>query len=109
MDEEDNLMKLEPGIEDFIGRRIHHLSFQKLIYWLGFKSKDNQFIYASELTKFMKFTYTRAYQSLNDLCNVGLLRKKMTGSLVEYWFEVNGNSPIIIKYVERAKKLLGLS
>lgn len=107
-DDEEIILKLEPGIDDFIGRRIYHQSFQKIIYWLDFKSKKSDFIYSKELSEFMKITVTRSHQILWDLCNIGLMRKNITGGLVEYWFIRNGNIATISKYVDRARKLLGL-
>jgi len=106
--EEEDLLKLEPGIDDFMGRRLHHQSFQKTLYWLDFKSKSNDFVYANELSNFMKFSSTRAHQILREICVVNLMNKKVVGNLTEYHFVRNGGHTLLSKYVERAKKMLGL-
>lgn len=105
---DENLEKIEPNIDDFINRRINHIQFAKLLYWLWSKSKKDDFVYVNELSKFTKLTKNRAYSILNDLCNINLLEKKWTGNMAEYWFVKNGESPLINKYIERAKKMLGL-
>lgn len=106
--EEEELLKLEPNLDDFMGRRLHHHSFQKTVYWLDFKSKNGEFVYANELSAFMKITSSRAYQILNELCMAGLMSKKITGNIAEYHFVKNGGHTLLNKYVEKAKKLLGL-
>lgn len=105
---EENLGKIEPGTDDFIKRRIHHHNFAKILYWLWSQSKKNEFVYVNDLAKFTKLTMARSYSILNELCSVGLLEKKHTGSLVEYWFAKNSTHPIIERYLIDAKKILGL-
>lgn len=103
-----NLAKIEPGLDDFIKRRIRHISFAKLLYWLWTQSKKNDFVYVTDLSRFSKLTSTRSYGILNELCSVNLLEKRYTGNIAEYWFVKNSDHTIIERYIEEAKKSLGL-
>lgn len=105
-----NLDKIEFGLDDFMSRRINHRNFAKIIYWLWTKyKKGDDFVYCNELAKFTKLTKNRAYNILNELTEVHILEKKFTGNLIEFHFVRNGNIPIIEKYIEPIKKLLGLN
>lgn len=106
--EEEELLNMEPDVEDFMGRRLHHQQSQRNLYWLDFKSKKEDFVYAKELASFMKLTNTRAHQILDELCMVGIMEKKVVGNLAEYHFVKNGGHTLLSKYAERAKKMLGL-
>ena len=110
MSNEENfdLSKIEPGVEDFVKRRINHIPFAKVIYWLCYQSKKNDFVYITELAKFMKLTRNRAYDILNDLAGVMLLEKRYKGSMIEYWFVKNDGHLLIEKYLENSKRVLGL-
>lgn len=106
---EENLSKIEPTSDDFINRRINHLSFAKVVYWLCAQSRKADFVYASELKQFMKFTQTRAYMVLKDLCSVSLLeRREASANLLEFRFVKNDGHAKIMKYLGKAKKTLGL-
>lgn len=106
--EEDQLSQIAPTQEDFVDRRISHIQFAKVIYWLYVKSQKNEFVYASELSEFMKYSQTRAYAVLRDLCKAEIMLRKHVGNLVEFHFGKNSTHPIINKYIEKAKKTLGL-
>jgi len=105
---EKQLEALEPSREDFINMRIKHIPFAKLLFWLNFKSEKVEFVYASELGKFMKTSNAWASVRLNDLCKVGILRKKNIGNMVEFHFCLNGGKPLVEKYLEKAKRTLDL-
>lgn len=106
---EENVDKLEFGIEDFISRRIHHNPFQKIYHWLWYKSQKEDFIYMNDLARYTKLSKPRAYNILNELCEVGFLTKKFKGNLVEYWFVKNSNVPLLNKYIDKIKELLDLN
>lgn len=106
---EDLIESIEPTKEDYINRRINHIPFAKVIMWLVFKSNKHDFVYASELSEFLKVTHTRAYEILRGLCRAEVLYRKQVGSLVEFHFAVNGNEPVVKKYLDKAKKTLDLS
>jgi len=108
MSEEEILELIEPTQEDFISRRINHIPFAKVVYWLNVQSKKQDFIYASELSSFMKVTQTRAYTVLRDLCKAGIMHRKSSSSSMEFYFSKNGGNTIISKYLEKAKKTLDL-
>jgi hypothetical protein len=107
---DETLAKIEPNVEDYIDRRINHKSFAKIIIWLYSQYvKKQDFVYASELSKFMKFTQTRAYIVLNELCRAGIMRKKEKSSnLIEFYFVMNSEKPIICKFINKAMKTLDL-
>ncbi len=107
---EKNLEALEPDADEFMDRRLNHHSFAKLIYWLCCKYvQKNEFVYVTELTKFMKYSQPRAYTVLRELCNIGLLKREdKTSNLVEFHFVMNSPNPLIFKYLDRAKKTLGI-
>ena len=106
---ESFLEQIEPTKEDFINNRIRHKSFAKIVLWLTHQSLKQDFVYSSELASFMKFTQTRAYQVLRDLCKAGfLMRKNQTSTLVEFHFVKNGHKPLITKYIEVAMRSLDL-
>ena len=108
-DIEGLIEQIEPDQEDFINRRINHISFAKVVFWLGYQSRKQDFVYASELAKFLKVTHTRAYTILRDLCRAGIMSKTgATSSLIEFRFIKNGQNPLIIKYTQKAMKTLNL-
>ena len=106
---EEMISKMEPTQEDFISRRIHHIPFAKVICWLSFMGKKQDFIYTTEISHFLKTSTSYAHNILRDLCKVNLLFRKQVGSLVEYHFVKNGGSLIIDKYLKQAKKTLDLN
>jgi hypothetical protein len=104
-----DLDKLEPGIDDYIARRINHEPFCKVIFWLCIQHrKGNDFVTVKELSQYTKLTRNRAYEILNGLANIGLLWKKVCGTETQYIFELDENKPLIEKYFHQAKKTLKL-
>lgn len=107
---EEILQEIEPDQDDFMNRRINHIPFAKVVVWLNYHARKSDFVYASELSKFMKVTQTRAYTILRDLCKAGLMtRKNATSTLVEFHFSKNGHKPLITKYLEKAMRTLDLA
>jgi len=106
---ENHLESCQPSPEEFLLRRIHHHNVSKTILWMTIKSKrGDDFVYAKELMSFLKGTYPSVYNLLEVFVTGGLLEKKHSGALVEWWFVKNGNNPVVWKYLDRAKKVLGL-
>ena len=106
---EDLLDLVRPDAEEYICRRINHLTFARTILWLSIKSKDNNFIQPPDLTDFIKVDEARTRQILNGLVKIGILSKRpVTSNFMEYWFIKEGGFPIVQKYFERAKKSLGI-
>jgi len=106
---EDFIENISPTIEDFMARRINHIPFAKVVCWLSFMGKKQDFIYTSELSNFNKSSTSHSHNILRCLCKVGLLFRKQVGSLVEYHFCKNGDSNLIDKYIDIAKKTLDLN
>jgi len=107
--EERLLEAITPNRDEFINRRINHINFARTVLWLCIKSRSEDFIYSSELSKFLKVSASRSQQILTDFVNVGILRKKFpTSTLVEYWIEKEEGNLIILDYIKQAKKTLGV-
>ncbi len=106
---EDFLDDLKADTEEFINRRINHINFSRTIFWICVKSRKNDFVYASELSEFLKLSQARANQILNDFVRAELLKKRFpTSNLVEYWIIKKDENILILNYFEKAKKVLGI-
>lgn len=106
---EDFLDDLKADTEEFINRRINHINFSRTIFWICVKSRKNDFVYASELSEFLKVSQARANQILNDFVRAELLKKRFpTSNLVEYWIAKKDEDILILNYFEKAKKVLGI-
>ena len=106
---EEALEDISPDREEFINRRINHINFARTIFWLCVKSRNEDFVVAKPLSKFLKVSMQRSLSILNDLDMAKILRKKYeTSNLTEFWFIIEDNNPIIQNYFERAKKTLGV-
>jgi hypothetical protein len=103
---EEGLARIEPTQEDFINRRINHIPFAKVIFWLCYRSIKHEFVYATELADFLKVSQNWSYQILRDLSKVNLLKKRGQHGIIEFWFVKNTSEPFIMKYLLRAKKTL---
>lgn len=104
------LEELAPGRDEFINRRISHMNFAKVVFWLSVRSRKDEYVYAGDLAKFLKVTQTRGYMILNDLVRVGFLKKVFPSStLIEFWFKRDemGNCEIA-KFFDKAQKTLGV-
>ena len=105
----DVLEDLEADTEEFINRRINHLNFARTIFWICVKTRKEDYVYASELAKFLKVSQARANQILNDFVRADLLRKRFpTSNLVEYWAIKKKEKILILDYFEKARKVLGI-
>jgi len=101
------LTEIKASAEEFINRRINHINFARTIFWLCVKSRDNKFVYAAELSEFLKVSKARTHEILNDLVSIKLLTKRFpTSNLVEYVFVVDNEFVKIQKYFEQASKTL---
>lgn len=105
---EDMLSQLEGNTEDFIHRRIKHIGFAKVVFFLCVRARREDFIYARDLAEFRKITRQGASQILDDLVNVKLLRKNYKGdNMCEYWILKNDfDVPLINEYFKMACKTL---
>lgn len=105
----DALDSIRPDRDELINRRINHINFARTLFWMSVKSMKEDFIYSSDLSVFLKIGHARANQICADLVKIGLLNKKFaTSNLVEYWFAIEKDAPIIRNYFDKAKKVLGL-
>lgn len=103
------LQDIKPDVDEFINRRINHINFARIIFWLSVKSRKEDFIYARELSKFIRLSLGRVHHILNELVENNILRKRFpTDNLVEFWFVKDKEIPIVQKYFEKAKKTLGI-
>ena len=83
---EDALGDISPDREEFINRRINHINFARTIFFLCVKSRNEEFVYAKPLSKFLKVSMQRSLAILNDLTDLaGILRKVYpTSNLIEF-------------------------
>lgn len=102
-------MKQE-GSKDFILRRIKHVGFARTILYLCVKARNEEFVYAKDLAEFRKITRQGAGYILNDLVNVGLLKKNIrVENMVEYWIKRNEEGkPLLQEFFSGACKTLGI-
>lgn len=106
---EDALEELKADTGEFINRRINHLNFARTIFWICVKTRKGDYVYTSELAKFLKVSQARANQILNDFVGADLLRKRFpTSNLVEYWVIKKNGEALILDYFEKARKVLGI-
>lgn len=105
---EEVVFSLEPTNEDKINRRIHHQNFARIVLWLCYHSSKSDIIIVKDLARFMKYTHSTAYSKLMDFVEMGLLKKTVIGNLSQFYFVKNGNKPLILNYMEKVKKVLGL-
>jgi len=104
---EDSLEDVRPQGDELINRRITHRNFAITIRWANIKTLREKFVYASELSEFLRISQARANQILNDLTTADRFEKKFPSSnLVEYWFKLENGVPIIRRDFERANKTL---
>jgi len=106
----DALEIIRPDREEFINRRINHINFARIIFWLCVKSRKEEFFYANELSKFIKLSLGRTHHILNEFVNAELLKKKFpTDNLSEFWFARNDKGRIYVsEYFDKARKTLKL-
>lgn len=105
----DALEGIVPTIDEFINRRINHINFARIVFWLCVKSRTEDFFLARELSKFIKLSLGRVHHILNELTENKLLKKVFpTDNLTEFWFIKEKETPVIQNYFEKAKKTLGL-
>ena len=102
------ILAKEPTQEDVINRKIVHVQFAKTLLWLCYKTRKEDFVYVNELKQYLKVSRTRSYEILNDLVSINILNKKVIGNVIEYHFVKNSHNPIVNKYMEKAKKTLGI-
>jgi ribosome biogenesis protein Nip4 len=109
-DERDAILeKLKPVDSDVIEKRIKHRTFAKTIFWLVIQSKSKDFIYASELAKFLRLSRQRVFYLLTDLCDYHILVKSNKYNMNEYHFVRNSHTPVVEKYFSSAQKVLDIS
>lgn len=106
---EEALDDISPDREEFINRRINHINFARTLFWLCVKSRNEDYVVAKPLSKFLKVSMQRSLSILNDLDMAGILKKKYeTSNLTEFWFIIENSKAVIQNYFERAKKTLGI-
>lgn len=99
---------ITPSWKEFMDRRIKHINFARITIWLCIQSQQEDFIYRSELSKFIGLSGERIHSILEGFCSNRILRKVWKGNIVEYWFERDSKKiPLIMEYLEQAKKTIG--
>lgn len=105
----DALEQIRPSLDDYINRRINHMNFARIVFWLCVKSREDSFFYARELSGFIKLSLGRVHHILTELVENKILSKRFpTDNLTEFWFVKDKEIPVIHKYFDKAKKTLKL-
>ena len=109
-EEKYSIEDIEETKEQIIHRKLNHITFCRVLLYLNLKLREeNDFIYASDLAKFLKVSTTRAYQILRVFENLGLVeRKRITSNFTEFHPTINQGEIVLKKYVKKAMKTLGL-
>jgi hypothetical protein len=103
------LNSIAPGIDDFVERRINHINFARIVFWMCIQSRKSSLFYSKELRKFMKMDDSRVHQILKNFIDNGLLKKDyLSNNQIAYCFISKEGIPVISKYFEKAKKTLGV-
>lgn len=86
--------------------KLKYISFAKSLIFLADELK-NSFVYAKDLSKFLRVTEIRARQILGEFEKLGLIYKKVQSSLVVEWHGVkNDNELVLEKYIPLAIETL---
>jgi len=89
--------------------RLRNPSFARTLLWLSIKYENQDFIYTSELSNFLKKTNSYAGSLLGDFVKFNLLKKEPVSANLVMWKPMSNSKEIILnKYVEVAKKTLGI-
>lgn len=107
----DALESIKPEEDEFINRRINHINFARIIFWLCVQSRKNDFFYVKELSKFIKLSIGRTHHIINEIIDgTNLLKKRYkTDILTEISFEKDSQDKSLVwNYFDKAKKTLGL-
>lgn len=98
------LESIQPTSEEYIERRIHHITFAKMVCWISFQ-KERTF-HLKQLRSFLRLEESRVYNMLMGLVDCRFLTK--TPGRSEFHIITDENSkPKIAKYVKEASKTLG--
>lgn len=105
------LDEIKPSTDEVISRKMPHKNFSKSIVFLAIKSRTEDFFYEKDFRNFIKVSKSRSFIILDEMVDIGILRKTRTGGLVEYWFEIDKQLqvPIVQKYFDKARNVLGLT
>ena len=105
-----DIEEIRPTIDTFIGRRICNEGFAQIVVWMcKLIGKGLEYVTVRDVRKFKCCTRQRANDILNDMSEVGLLKKEGFGGYVEYYFIKSEEGYLITKYWEKAMRTLGLT
>ena len=106
---EEMLKKIEPNIEERMKQKINRsLDFCRMLLWLNITLKKYSVAHSTELAKFLKIEVSNAYKYLMYLVNLGLLKAKSIGNVMEFIpvYEENDKKMMIENYVALAEEKL---
>lgn len=103
------LDSITPSVDEWMERRIHHINFARIVFWMCVNSRSQEFFYPKDLRQFIKLDHSRVFYILKEFSEQGILRKKyLHNNLLSYFFVKEADVPKILKYFEKAKKTLGI-
>jgi len=105
------LEDITPLDEERIYSKLKHITFCRTLIFFHENFKKEGFAYLSDLAKLLKTSYSTAYTSAKLLENLNLVKFiKKASNFVEIVPVMEGNPPTpkINKYIQFAKKTLGV-
>lgn len=89
--------------------RLRNPTFSRLLLFLFIKFGEEDFIYTTDVSNFLKKTQSYAYNLLKDFEKFGLVYREIVTSNLVMWKPVlNSKDPLLNKYVKYAKKTIGI-
>jgi phage anti-repressor protein len=95
---EDMLDEIAPSNEERIKKKLQRLTFCRALIWTTINLKKSGVVHAPELAHFLKIDTTYSLKILNEMRNLGLLRSKQVGNMIEFTpvYEKGGNDDIMV-------------
>jgi len=104
-----NISDLEPNKDVRLIVKLRSQTFARTLLYLSIKFEEGDFVYTSDLTRFLKTGESYAYKVLREFENFGLLKREIVTSNLVMWKPIfNSNHPLLNKYVKIARKTLGI-
>jgi len=110
MEKNKLLEQIRPDKEFIIHSKIRRSPlFARVLIWLSEQGKENNPIHPSEVRENFIIQPQSACRILTDFCLLGLIKKDvLSKNFICYILEMNSDKPTINKYVNEARKVLGI-
>lgn len=92
-----------------VARMSRSQEFCKALLWLAAKFKKQDYIHPKEMSEFFVFTEERARQVLKGFMDMGFIKKRERGIIIEYIPLKNNDHMMLDNYVSSAMRLCELN